>query len=527
MRPEQSRLYEFTAVFQSAQPNQTAGGMDLRVTPGGSDLREVPIHLMSILPDDLKAFRRGDTVTLQAFVTSDQPPPKLSMRGWHMRKTDRPSIQVGTPQEATNVAANMANPRVGAPAGPALPGAMGTAGAGVAPSGADAAPQGGPKLLFTLTDGSANLLDSIGNLFYRIAWSPDGSRLAAGGKTCLIWDASSGALLRSLPENLDTSGELQFSPASQALSLVNASQRWALYDLQTGRQVASLPLAARASGFRTAFRSDGKVLVAGVTEAGAILFPNIAANTSIVTWDPEKERQVDEIKNLASVQALALSRDGRSLLVGTSHAVLLYKLAGGKWTLSQQVATLPIAEGLWWLPGSKNYFATLAATGSLGVWDSKNLRKPLFSAVGVPVSWSCDGKRVVLVQGSRFSVQRIESSKTAGAAGAGRPGLLSKPPADAYDSEDNCAALAFSPVNDHLAMGYSEGKLLIRNAWGQDVATLPAPRQLLSLSWSPQGDRLASGHPGKICIWDTSEFADPAAGLPGRGAAPSASRRRE
>jgi WD40 repeat protein len=364
-------------------------------------------------------------------------------------------------------------------------------------------------------------------IFYRLAWSHDGTRIAGGGVAkCLVWDAQSAAWLRTLADDLNQ-GELEFSPVSSdllSLTTSSATSEWKLYDVTKGVLRGSLQLAASNSASRVAFAPKGdEVLVAGATSSGAgnaplfSLLAGGAGASSVIIWDVDRNRPADEIKNIPLVQAVALSADGRQLLVGTAQSLLLYKQAGGKWTNSPAVASVPGVVGLWWLPGSKNDFAALTSTGQLNVWDARNPKKPAYFSAGNverPVSFSRDGKRVAFLSSAALSVQSLAAGgKTAAGpfgnasplGGAGGP-LTGAP-------TGNCAATAFSPVNDLLATGYYDGRVVIRDEDAdRDLETFTGPGQVYSLAWSPRGDRLASAHHGSICIWDTSRFAASTAG---------------
>ena len=365
------------------------------------------------------------------------------------------------------------------------------------------ADRGEPPLVTLKDNGSSEGKD---NYFQQLVWSPDGTRLASVGARCILWDPATGAPVSSLPDNLGTLGELQFSSSSQLLSLIDSGNLWKLYDLGSANPTASLKVTGTASGFRTAFNRSGEVFVAGAIDSNQIM--------PVMVWDAAKNRQADEIKNLAGGQSLALSRDGRNLLIGAPLSLVLSKQMSGKWTTPQPVATVPGIKGLWWLGESQNQFAVLTSNNLIGVWDAKNLKKPPFFSARVqpPVSWTSDGKRLVSVVQGVPVVQSVVTTTKAGINPAGTAvAPLVMPMANPATAM--CQFAVFSPANHCLAAGYSDGRIVLRDeAANTELATISGPGPLSALAWSPQGDRLATAHLGAIYLWDTSKFTDPVQG---------------
>ena len=109
MRPQPGLVYEFPAVYQSSSGNRLGTGPDVRVMPGASDTRVVSGSFGGA-NRQLGIFDTGDAVILQAEVTEEAPPPKLSLHIRHMRKSNDPNAEAGQRlQEGfVNVEKNMA-----------------------------------------------------------------------------------------------------------------------------------------------------------------------------------------------------------------------------------------------------------------------------------------------------------------------------------------------------------------------------------------------------------------------------------
>jgi WD40 repeat protein len=71
----------------------------------------------------------------------------------------------------------------------------------------------------------------------------------------------------------------------------------------------------------------------------------------------------------------------------------------------------------------------------------------------------------------------------------------------------NVRSLSWSPTGSHLASGCDDGTILIRKAKSGEVAVGPIKTDqgmMMSVAYSPSGDRIASGGDTKICIWDSN-----------------------
>jgi WD40 repeat protein len=80
----------------------------------------------------------------------------------------------------------------------------------------------------------------------RIAYSPDGTLLAstASDRTVKIWNADTGAEVRTLERQRDWSQALAWSPDSAHLAVGRYDGTVAIYDVASGRRIAD-PIAAR------------------------------------------------------------------------------------------------------------------------------------------------------------------------------------------------------------------------------------------------------------------------------------------
>jgi WD40 repeat protein len=91
----------------------------------------------------------------------------------------------------------------------------------------------------------------------RLAFSPDGKRLATTGEEAKVWDAESGKELLTLKGHTDPVVDVTFSPNGKRLATTSQDRMVKLWDAETGQELLSL----KGGGFSAAFTRDGNRLV--------------------------------------------------------------------------------------------------------------------------------------------------------------------------------------------------------------------------------------------------------------------------
>jgi WD40 repeat protein len=180
--------------------------------------------------------------------------------------------------------------------------------------------KGGLELCATATGQSLLLIDTPAE---NLAWSPDGQRLATADGTALeevrVWDAGGAALFRlRVPEHRPPAGgsistcqrRLAFSPDGRLLatasenndSEVHAEGAVTLWDLTTGQEVVTLRGHAGAVN-AVAFSPDGRRLIS-------------ASNDHTVrVWDPTTGQEVLTLRrHTRPVMNVAFSSDGHRIV---------------------------------------------------------------------------------------------------------------------------------------------------------------------------------------------------------------------
>jgi WD40 repeat protein/serine/threonine protein kinase len=327
-----------------------------------------------------------------------------------------------------------------------------------------------------------------------LAWDPKGRWLAvaAAPRTIRLWDVTEGKEgpnLGGLPGRVET---LAWSPDGSRLA---ASGSWnngsiRLWDTSTWHEVASNFQGQDEGGdiHGLAWSPDGTRLAATFSDQ------------TVRIWKVpggESTRVIPSSAHNAQVQAVVWSPDSRCIAYGTGDTVRIWNVAQDRAgpTLNAPGATV---QGLAWSPNGRHILAS-CSDGEHRMWDLNNdgQRDPSFRSktylAGSTVSFSPDGKRL--------------------AASAGGNGLLiweaSKPEPEPLGKRTLLEGMAFSPDGRRLASALPSGAIPILNAKdGRLIAALRGhhprnyPPPVRSLAFSPDSQRLASAGVEAIRIWN-------------------------
>ena len=150
-----------------------------------------------------------------------------------------------------------------------------------------------------------------GDKIYTIHFSPDGSRLAAGGfgQAVSIWPLTGGSPptpVRCREEHTGSIRDVVFSPDGKTFATASGDRTIILWDAVSGKSI-SPPLTGHHGPIDiVAFSSDGKLLASG------------SDDHTVILWEVETGVAIGQLRgHTDTVRALAFSPDGKHLYSGS------------------------------------------------------------------------------------------------------------------------------------------------------------------------------------------------------------------
>ena len=294
-----------------------------------------------------------------------------------------------------------------------------------------------------------------------IAWSPDGSKIAAGGqlhRALMIWDASTGAVLHNLNREDGTISAVAWSPDGKWV----AAGRW----------------------FTRTYRS------------------HIAINV----WDGDTGQRLHNLSgplsnwegaNDVPTRALAFSPDGGTLAAGHRHAISLHEMTTGR-----RLATIrgqgAIGRVVAFSPDGRHILTSGVHRDSpIQVFDVANALyvRSLSAEPERPSSlaYRADGGELAVADGRRPTITLLDP----------RTGSIIR---ILSGHTQAVSSVAYSPDGMLLASAAPGGGVIVwATQSGARLATLPDPSDLAdAIAFSPDGRYLAVPVGKQIRIWDLS-----------------------
>ncbi|MBI4784788.1 MAG: caspase family protein [Oscillatoriophycideae cyanobacterium NC_groundwater_1537_Pr4_S-0.65um_50_18] len=339
--------------------------------------------------------------------------------------------------------------------------------------------------LWSMADGKLLREINAPTLLTSLAFSPNGSFVAAGGRDGItkIWNAQNGTLLRTLTGHQGWVKTIAFSPDSRTLASAgddNVVKLWNVVKSQLIRNFEGHP----ASINSVTFSPDGKRLVA----AGDIAQAN--GNAVLTLWTIATGKAQTLEGHRAPINSVTFSPDGQLLLSASSDATLrLWRTQDGAWvqTLKGHGGSVLTAQ---FSPSGKTVFSG-SADKTVRSWDIRSIQPPTDSAYALSLSTD----RILALAGWDGNIRLWSQDKL-------------QPLKSWAGHKLPVSALDFSPDGSLLASGGDDQSV---NLWdaktGELVRSLTGHKaRISSLSFSPTDNLLISGSDDQtLRLWNLTD----------------------
>ena len=318
----------------------------------------------------------------------------------------------------------------------------------------------------------------------RVAWSPDGSRLASAGRDGLvkIWDASTGRRIAELRGHTDVVFGIAWSPDGQRLASSSDDSTVRIWDSSTGKLLFTL------TGHKKAVRGvawslDGKRLATASLDRTARI------------WDAATGAELLAVPTDSLLRDASWNADGIRLAVCSNTKTIVLDTVTGRNLISYD-----LGRTVSWSPDGR-WLARGGFGGGVRLCDAATQTNEVILGYHedtvLCLSWSSDGTRLASAGGSFVG---IWDPKRAGAVQwfRGHAGLV--------------RSVAWRPDGKQIASAGIDGTVKVWDVdWDDHHLTIKTqPGQVISLAWNPKGKQLATGaSDGLVRIWELAGAREP------------------
>jgi eukaryotic-like serine/threonine-protein kinase len=237
---------------------------------------------------------------------------------------------------------------------------------------------------------------------HRVAFSPDGKRMATAGQdgSVRLWDGVTGQEVAVLKGHTGPVVSVTFFPDGRAMLSVGQDGTARIWDLTTLRIISTLKIAEKVQA--TSLQPDGRVLATA------------SADGSLRLWDVKTGEAIPPPGKAEGVRSLTFSPDGRRLLVGNKDGTLrVWDAASGK-QLGAEIRQGDSAGSVAFSPDGK-VILSAGADKTVRVWDVatgkeiRAARQPIGPLSQVLVS--PNGKRIAVVAGDAVTLLDVQTGR--------------------------------------------------------------------------------------------------------------------